>query len=174
MTNHVHLLATPNKAESVGQLIKLLGQRYVQYVIRTYRRSGTLWEGRYHSCLAQDESYVLSCYLYIGLNPARAGMVEHPADYPLSSYRANGQGQKSALLSQHLMSESLGSNAVERQTANRELFRYELKPGGIDEIRSATFGNFVLVDNRFAKQVEEMLGRRATLNKPGRPRREQS
>ena len=58
MTNHVHLLLTPEKEESAALLMKHLGQRYVQYVNRTYRRSGTLWEGRFCSCLAQFEEYV--------------------------------------------------------------------------------------------------------------------
>ena len=49
MTNHVHLLLTPEKADSLGKMMKALGQRYVQYVNRTYRRSGTLWEGRFQS-----------------------------------------------------------------------------------------------------------------------------
>ena len=81
MTNHVHLLLTPETATSVGQLMKRLGQRYVQYVNRTYRRSGTLWEGRYRSCLTQEEDYLLACSRYIELNPVRANMVAHPADY---------------------------------------------------------------------------------------------
>lgn len=71
--------------------MKGLGQRYVQYVNRTYRRSGTLWEGRFRSCLMQEEAYVLACYRYIEMNPVRAGMVEHPAEYRWSSYRANGK-----------------------------------------------------------------------------------
>jgi putative transposase len=52
MTNHVHLLVTPERADSAGLMMKHLGQRYVQYINRTYRRSGTLWEGRFRSCLA--------------------------------------------------------------------------------------------------------------------------
>ena len=47
MTNHVHLLLSSPTAEGAGALMKALGQRYVQYVNRTYRRSGTLWEGRF-------------------------------------------------------------------------------------------------------------------------------
>ena len=55
MTNHVHLLVTPSREDSVGLLMKHLGQRYVQYINRTYRRTGTLWEGRFRSCLTQSE-----------------------------------------------------------------------------------------------------------------------
>ena len=58
MTNHVHLLLTAAKPDSARLLMKHLGQRYVQYVNRSYRRSGTLWEGRFRSCLTQAEDYV--------------------------------------------------------------------------------------------------------------------
>src|SRR5438105_2497922 len=87
MTNHVHLLLTPEQANSASQLMKHLGQRYVQYVNRSYRRSGTLWEGRFRSCLTQEETYVLACYRYIELNPVRAQMARHPREYRWSSYR---------------------------------------------------------------------------------------
>lgn len=95
MTNHVHLLVTPERPDSAGLMMKGLGQRYVQYVNRTYRRSGTLWEGRFRSCLVQKEAYVLACYRYIEMNPIRADMVEHPAEYRWSScgsmHRVNAQ-----------------------------------------------------------------------------------
>ncbi|MCL2887459.1 MAG: transposase, partial [Betaproteobacteria bacterium] len=81
MTNHVHLLVSPPHGEAIGKMMKALGQRYVQYINRTYYRSGTLWEGRYRSCLMQAENYLLACQRYIELNPVRAGMVRHPAEY---------------------------------------------------------------------------------------------
>ena len=62
MTNHVHLLITPETKTGAGELMKKLGQRYVQYINRTYKRSGTLWEGRFKSCLTKEDSYVLSCF----------------------------------------------------------------------------------------------------------------
>jgi len=90
MTNHVLLLITPADANSTSLLMMHLGQRYVQYVNRVYRRSGTLREGRFESSLVQRQGYLLKCQRYIELNPVRAGMVPHPSDYPWSSYGANG------------------------------------------------------------------------------------
>ena len=76
MTNHVHLLLTASTPDGPGALMKQLGQRYVQYFNRAYRRSGTLWEGRFRSCLLQEEGYLLECHRYVELNPVRAAMVE--------------------------------------------------------------------------------------------------
>lgn len=168
MTNHVHLLATPARADSLGVLMKRLGQRYVQYVNRTYKRSGTLWEGRYRSCLASDETYVLGCHRYIELNPVRAGMVRHPAEYRWSSYRANAQGENDSVITPHELYLALGRNLAARIAAYRDLFKHQLEPELVDEIRQATNGNFVLGSERFQRQVAQTLGRRVTRGKPGR------
>ena len=171
MTNHVHLLLSAGHADAGGALMKSLGQRYVQYVNRVYHRSGTLWEGRFRSCPVQEEDYLLGCQRYIELNPVRANMVAHPAEYRWSSYRANAQGEADALVQPHPLYAALGSDAPTRQDAYRELFRYELEPGMVDEIRRATNGNFALGSERFAAAVAEMIGRRASPGQSGRPRK---
>ena len=172
MTNHVHLLVSSSAADGVGALMKALGQRYVQYVNRTYRRSGTLWEGRFRSCLTQEEQYLLACQRYIELNPVRAGMVEHPAEYPWSSYRANAQGETNPLIEPHSLYLALGADPSARQAAYRELFRYELEPGLVDAIRQATNGNFALGDARFGVEIALTIGKRAMPGKSGRPRKQ--
>jgi len=112
--------------------MKSLGQRYVQYVNRVYRRSGTLWEGRFRLCPVQEEGYLLGCQRYIELNPVRANMVAHPAEYRWSSYRANAQDEADALVQPHPLYLALGSDAEILQDAYRELFRHELEPGLVD------------------------------------------
>jgi putative transposase len=171
MTNHVHLLLTPQTAGGVGQLMKRLGQRYVQYVNRTYRRSGTLWEGRFRSCLAQDERYVLGCYRYIELNPVRANIVEHPAEYRWSSYRSNAQGEKTDVLLPHSLYTGLGLDLATRQVAYRRLFRSDMDIELVNEIRQSTNGNYALGCDRFKKEVELALGRRVTRGVSGRPKK---
>jgi putative transposase len=52
------------------------------------------------------------------------------------------------------------------------LFRYQLDPGVVDEIRQATNGNVVLGNERFGAEVAELLGRRVTKGKAGRPRKD--
>lgn len=173
MTNHVHLLISSDKPGAIGSMMKALGQRYVQYINRTYKRSGTLWEGRYKSCPIQAETYLLTCQRYIELNPVRANMVEHPAEYKWSSYRINAQDDSSDLISPHMIYEQLGREDQERKSAYRELFRYQLEPKLVDEIRQATNGNYVLGDTRFAQQIADALGRRVLPGKPGRPRNEE-
>ncbi len=170
MTNHAHLPIPPKTASAASDLMKQLGQRFVQYINRTYRRSGTLWEGRFRSCLAQEEEYILACYRYIELNPVRANMVSHPAEYTWSSYRANAQGEQS-IITPHSLYTTLAGNENARQNAYRELFHYELDPGLVDEIRTTTNGNYALGSSRFQKEGAAALGWRVTPGKSGRPKK---
>lgn len=142
MTNgHVHLMLTPAKADSVGLMMKHLGQRHVQYVNRVYRRSDTLWEGRFRSCLTQSEDYVLACYRYIELNPVRAGMVRHPRDYRWTSFHANGDGKQDAMVVPHEQYLGPARNEQARREAYRALFKAHLDPEVIERI-SASAGSY--------------------------------
>lgn len=176
MTNHVHLLVSTEKVHAVGAMMKALGQCYVQYINKTYKRSGTLWEGRYKSCPTQVETYLLTCQRYIELNPVRANMVSHPAEYRWSSYAANAQGLESNnseelanFIKPHDLYHALGLDAASRQAAYRELFRYQLDIGLVGEIRKATNDNYALGSASFTTQIEKALGRRVTAGKAGRP-----
>ncbi len=170
MTNHVHLLITPRKAEAVPRLLMSLGRRYVQYINTTYRRTGTLWDSRYKSSLIQSETYLLECMRYIELNPVRAAMVDDPAHYRWTSYRTNGLGQADALVSPHPLYAALGDSSDARQKAYRDLFRAHLDQAAIDDIRLALNQNQPLGDNRFYSQIERMTGERREARPRGRPR----
>ena len=150
-------------------MMKNLGQRYVQYVNRTYQRTGTLWEGRFRSCLAQSEDYVLACHRYIELNPVRAGMVSTPQDYHWPSYRANRLGKANALLTPHDQYQRLGQADAERSEAYRALFRAPADETLTEEIRAATNANLALGSPKFQAQIAQVLGRRVTRGVAGRP-----
>ena len=174
MTNHVHLLLTPSRRENASLLMKRLGQRYVQHINRKYGRSGTLWEGRFRSCIVAEELYLLRCYRYIEMNPVRAGMVTDPQAYKWSSYRFNAKGARSGFLVAHSCYLGLGCTAAERQGAYGMLLTSTPDSVDADEIRQATNANHALGSTRFQHEVEAALGRRATRGRPGRPRRERT
>ncbi|MBQ0712862.1 MAG: transposase [Porticoccus sp.] len=171
MTNHVHLLATPAKEDGVQLLMQSLGRRYVQYFNFTYRRSGTLWEGRYKSCAVQQEDYLLACYRYIELNPVRAGMVTDPSDYIWSSYHSNGLGVKSTLCTPHSEYMALGDNLEKRLSSYRELLKGHVDSDLITDIRQSINRGLLLGSERFKDEVELLYGRRVKPAKMGRPKK---
>jgi putative transposase len=171
MTNHVHLLLTPPAPEAVSQLVISLGRRYVQYINKTYRRTGTLWDSRYKSSLVQEDNYLLLCQRYIELNPVRAAMVDDPAHYRWSSYRANGLGQADPLLTPHPVYSVLGGTEAPRLAAYRALFRSELDVDAISDIRMALEQGQPLGDSRFLASIERATGQRREVKPRGRPRK---
>jgi len=172
MPNHVHLLATPETEQSLSKTLQSVGRRYVQYFNNSYDRTGTLWEGRYKATLIESKRYLLTCMRYIELNPVRAGIVDHPADYFCSSYRANAYGEEDQLIAEHPIYRRLGRNAEARLSAYRRLFRGRLAKADIDAIRDATNKAWVLGDDRFCMKMEALSGRRTLQKLPGRPRKE--
>lgn len=138
MTNHVHLLVTPASATACAGLMRELGQRYVRYFNQRYLRTGTLWEGRFRSCVADSARYVLACYRYIELNPVRAGLARAPDAYEWSSHRVNLGRRNDALLSPHLEFLALGTTVEARTQAYAGLFEQALDPALVTAIRKAT------------------------------------
>lgn len=121
MNNHIHLLATPEHKKSLPKTMQSIGRCYAQYFNRMYHRSGSIWEGRYKSCLIDTENYLLSCYRYIELNPVRAGVARKPEDYAYSSFHANALGMLDSLVSPHVVFRAFISSKVsESKTADSD------------------------------------------------------
>lgn len=157
MTNHVHLLATPQLENSLSLMMQDLGRYYVRYINKSYGRTGTLWEGRYKATLVDNDRYALAVSRYIELNPVRAGMVDHPAAYPWSSYQANALGKTIQLwqpLPAYLV---LGETAAQRQQSYRELFSQPFSDKALAEIRLASQGEWVLGSEHFKQQINAQL-----------------
>jgi putative transposase len=137
MSNHVHLLVTPESETAGARFMKAVNQCYTQYVNRVRGRTGTLWEGRYRSSVVYALRYVLACYRYIELNPVRAGIVRHPADYPWSSFGANADGLDNPLIRPHGAYAALGHSAATRRAAYRALVDESITAPLVDNIRMA-------------------------------------
>ncbi|MBS1199070.1 MAG: hypothetical protein H6R18_2855 [Proteobacteria bacterium] len=149
-----------------------LGRRYVLYVNRFYRRTGSLWEGRYKSSVVNAEDYLLACQRYIELNPVRANMVNDPGQYRWSSYRHNGLQMSDNRLTPHLLYLGLGKTAEARCAAYRDLFRPQLDAAAAEDIRAALRLGMPLGNERFAEAVCQKLGIRRNTGQRGRPVKE--
>lgn len=171
MTNHVHLLLTPERTDSVGRLFQSLGRHYVRYVNDTYQRYGGLWEGRYKCNVIESQAYLLSCMRYIELNPVRAGMVDHPAEYRWSSYASNALGVSNAVLTQHPEYVTLGRLSGHRQSVYRGLFGAESDPDELALLRRALQTGTPLGNEKFKAEIEAILDIKVGFARRGRPRK---
>jgi putative transposase len=169
MTNHVHLLLTPEQKQSLPLMMQAMGRTYVQRLNERYGRSGTLWEGRYKAGLVQTDEYLLTCQRYIELNPVRAGMVQTPGDYRYSSYRYHALGVDDLLLTPHEIYLALHARPDLRRRAYRSLFHDTLSEDVLVQLRDETRICGVIGSDAFKKQVAVDLGRTLPTGKRGRP-----
>jgi putative transposase len=160
MTNHVHLFLTPSRADACARLMRSLGQRYVQYFNRRYQRSGTLWEGRFFSCLVDSAHYVLGTYRYVERNPVKARMVASPSAYAWSSSAGNAGLAENRLLTPHAEYLALADEPGKRHAAYARMVAMDDDPAFLATIRDATQGGFALVGEALrAKLPAEALPR---------------
>lgn len=171
MTNHVHLLATPMMENGISLMMQALGRRYVRYFNYTYQRTGTLWEGRFKSCVINAEEYLFTCQRYIEQNPVRANMVNHPADYKWSSYRFHGQEsleRQSELWQPHGLYIQLSRQQKNRAKRYQVLLKAHLSDEELGRIRSTTQSDMALGNDKFKEKIEKLTGRRVSSMKRGR------
>ena len=169
MTNHVHLLISPENSSSISELMKVVCSRYAQLINKKYSRSGTLWEGRHKASAVDADSYLLKCYRYIELNPVAANMVSRPEEYVWSSHHANAWGDVDSTLTPHASYLGLGRNKEQRLWNYRELFSSALSPEDIHEFREAAHYSMPVGTDYFKQQIESKLGRKLGYRGRGRP-----
>lgn len=169
MTNHVHLLIGPRTPEDVPRMMKRLNERYAMHFNKRIGRSGAVWEGRYKTCLVDSDAYLLCVQRYIELNPMRAAMVAHPADYPWSSYRFHAYGERSELLCAHPLYLAMGSTDDDRQLRYRRFISAGSVQAELLAIRAATSAGVPLASPQFLEKLPEEC--RRTANPSGRPKK---
>ncbi|HWM44895.1 MAG TPA: transposase [Burkholderiales bacterium] len=172
MTNHVHMLLTPSTERSCTNLMRDLGQRYVQFFNRRYGRVGTLWQGRFFSSLAESARYVLGLYRYIERNPVRAHMVKHAGAYPWSSHAANTGAREDKLISPHVEYMALAADPAKRQACYQRLVEEELEQSMLESIREAMRTGYPLASDAFKAKLGAELGRKTEPGRPGRPEKQ--
>ncbi len=107
---------------------------------------------------------------YIELNPVQAVMVDDPAHYRWSSYRANGLGQTDAILTPYPVYLKIAQDVSERQAAYRHFFRPQLDDEAIADIRLALHQSLSLGNSHFRDQIAQTVGERCEARLRGRPR----
>lgn len=170
MSNHFHLLATPETEEGIPQMMQAVGRRYVRNFNLRHGRTGTLWEGRYKSTLIQAERYLLACMVYMDLNPVRAGMVADPADYPWSSYQHYIGRRSDKLVTPHPLYWELGNTPFARDEAYGALVRAGISDSEKQALTNSALRGWALGDPDYVADLQRRTERRVARVNAGRPR----
>ncbi len=169
MTNHIHILASPEHETAISDTMRVVGSRYAQFINNKYQRTGSLWEGRHKSSMVQTEQYLLICYRYIELNPVRANMVDLPEDYPWSSYVSNAHGSEN-WITPHEIYCALGQNSEMRCYYYKKLFGKNLTNSEITQMREAIHFCQPFGSLGFKAEILSRYGLKTGYAKRGRPK----
>ena len=159
MNNHVHLLLTPADAHGVSRLMQWIGRHYVRRFNRRSQRTGTLWEGRFHSSVIDSARYFLACCRYIDQNPVRAGIAATPSAYRWSSHARLAHGRPDVLVREHAEYLALDATATARQAAYRALCAPAVEVPLAREIRRAVKRGDTLGTPEFIADLQARLQR---------------
>src|SRR5665647_897653 len=162
MSNHFHLLATPQTADGLPQMMQAVGRRYVRYFNDAQKRSGTLWEGRYKSTLIQSDRYLLACMAYIDLNPVRAALAAQAGDYPWSSYGHYSGQRLDKLITPHALIWELGNTPFAREAAYAELVQSGISPVKQAALTDSALRGWALGEPDFLADLQKRTKRRAS------------
>ncbi len=169
MTNHFHLLVTPESPDSLPQMMQAVGRRYVRHFNDAQGRSGTLWEGRYRSTLIQTERYLLACMVYIDLNPVRAGLVAEAKDYPWSSHGHYVGLRSDKLVTPHSLYWELGNTPFAREVTYAELVRAGVDAKQQTALTESALSGWALGEPDFMADLQTRTQRRVSKTQAGRP-----
>lgn len=169
MSNHFHLLATPETAEGIPLMMQAIGRAYVRRFNQRHGRTGTLWEGRYKSTLIQAERYLLACMVYIDLNPVRAGLVTDPANYPWSSHQHYIGRRSDRLVTPHPLYWEMGNTPFARDAAYAELVRAGVTVDQQRALTDSALRGWALGEPDYVADLQRRTARRVTKARAGRP-----
>ncbi len=165
MTNHIHLVAVPDKEDSLAKAVGRAHFRYTQYINRMHKRTGHLWEGRYYSCALDEKGFWLAAK-YVELNPVRAKICRLPWRYKWSSTAAHvTKDSQDALLDLKSWNKQISAKEWQKELTK-----------GIDlsqmsRIRLNTHTGRPLGTDSFLSKLEKLIGRRVRPLPIGRPRK---
>ena len=146
MSNHFHLMVTPESDTSLPRAMQSLGRRYVRHFNDSYKRTGTLWEGRYRTAIITDERYWLTCMRYVEMNPVRAGLVTAPEAYRWSSYRTHAYGVNDPAVVSHPVYDALANTPERRQEAWRRICEPPVPSDHLEILRKSIAAGLVIAE----------------------------
>ena len=162
MDNHVHLIATPKKTESLAKAIGETHKKFTTMINIRHNWKGYLWQGRFLS-YPMDEKHLLLAVRYVECNPVRAGIVRKAEDYPWSSAKAHVFRIPDEVLTEFYLNSAIKNWSSylkeEEREENLDMFRNHEKTGR------------PLGSNKFIIRIEQLTGRKLRKQRPGRPKR---
>jgi len=164
MTNHIHLVAVPDREESLGQALRDAHTVYAMYFNSRTGQCGHVWQGRFFSC-PLDEAHLWAAVRYVEGNPVRAGLVARAEDYAWSSAAAHCGLRTDVVLSDEFPPAGVVEDWSGWLHAGHD------DDDAHERIRRQTRTGRPCASSKFLDHLEHLLQRTVRPRKGGRPRK---
>jgi len=162
-SNHIHLLVSDNgKKDTIPNSLQLIAGRTGQEYNQRKSRKGAFWEDRYHATAVAFDNHLFECMLYIDMNMVRAGVVNHPKEWPFSGYNEiQKPKQRYAIIDYERLISLLQKKDIEDlQRSCKEMVESRLSQG--IPLRDKKWSNSIAVGTKaFIEATVKKLGIRA-------------
>ncbi|MFQ6070949.1 MAG: transposase [Candidatus Aminicenantales bacterium] len=158
-SNHIHLLAQcERKSNDIAKAIHLASGRTAWEFNRRKKRRGAFWEDRYHATAVETDLHLVMCMVYIDTNMVRAGVVEHPCQWPYCGYQEiSGSRKRYTLIDHHKLIEIMGGDGQNFKEIYDELLEEYLRAKNIK--RESRWTESVAVGSKdFVEKIHKKLG----------------
>ena len=172
MPMQVHVLATPSHQQSVSRVMQSVGRRYAQLFNQKHQRTGTLWDGRFKSCVVDPQTYFLQIQRYIEQSPIRAGLVQNLKDWSWSSFAHHVGAETIPWIVDHEIFWSLGNTPFERQHAWQDMASDPMSNNEIEKVSNHLNYGWPIGSPQFLTQLAHQTNRPVIARKPGRPQKQ--
>lgn len=173
LPNQVHLLLTPQTAESLPQFMQSVGRTYVRTFNNRHGRSGTLWEGRYRATVLEPQAWLLPAMVVLENQALVQGLTGRAVDYGWSSARHNAGAQVDGMVRLHPAYWRLGDTPFAREAAYAALLDRGVSEDVQEVVLGAALKGWVLGSDSFIEGLKNGTERRLQRQRAGRPAREQ-
>jgi putative transposase len=173
MTNHFHLLLSPEPGQSISRIMQSLSVAHTWHYHKAQGTVGHIWQGRFKSPVIEEDNHALVVLRYVEGNPRRAGMVTDLASYPWSSYRVHGMGAADPLLTPLPVWETLGKDEGTRRAHWRQWLHTPFTQAELEAVRRSVVSGRPFGSAAWTERMARLLGLRLGHRQRGRPRKQE-
>ena len=122
-------------------------------------RKGAFWEDRYHATAIEKGDHLFRCLIYIDLNMVRAGVVNHPSEWPFSGYNEIQEPKrKNVLINYQELTSLLGFDSYDDVITYHKRW-VEDYLGKENNTRDDKWSKSIAVGNRsFIERIKSLMG----------------
>lgn len=167
----MQVMLTPIDVQSMAKCMQAVGRVYVSWFNKKYKRTGTLWQGRFRSTVLDADAWLLATLMYLDWAPVRAALVDTASEHVWGSYGHYSGKVRDPMVQAPEGIWRLGNTPFAREKQYAEMVQNGPTGAEVVQITSALESGWPLGDPQFVANLQSLTKRRLSPLRPGRPKK---